>query len=861
MDYYASQRPSASGTVASGIADPRWQRSLRTLRSIWPFIALAIVQATLAVISLQMLSALRSFSTGESQWSKGQKDAIYALSDYATTGNASAYGQFQKGLRIPMSDMQARKLIEARGSNAEIQAALLLKEGRNELAEIKELFWLTGYFKNTDLVAPLLEKWQASDGALMELQSLGNLIHASLQIGPPTLTLQRGWLAQLNTLQSQLSALEQEFSNALNMSARKLKASLLWLNIGGALLMLVLLMWHTSRLKRDTEQVENTLDMVSQRATTTLAAIGDAVITTNAAGDVLYMNKAAEQLLGASLHQLFLRNLAERMRTPPANLESYLVQDAILDALSGKALVNEAIFTIYDSHRRARQVKMAYTPIGTHTGTVEAVFVFHDVSQEQTFIRELAWQATHDQLTGLVNRYEFERRLGLVLAQPHGPEGPAGAIMYLDLDQFKVINDTGGHSAGDAMLRAISTMLQHGLRAEDTLARVGGDEFAVLLENCPFDLAKELAEQIRDAAQHLRIQWGERSLSSSISIGLVKLCAPLDSVEEVFRVADMACFGAKQRGRNVVYAYDPAVDQEIARYVGEMEWVERIKTALESDQFILHAQPIHALNNSAEAAAGHGLHVEVQIRMRMPDGSVISPVHFIPAAERYGLMPLVDRWVVNKSLETLAAMQKAWHVMPISCCAINLSGTTLGDEKLLDFLRHQIELHGINPRILCFEITETAAITHLPNAIRLVKSLKDMGCKFSMDDFGAGVSSFASLKNLPVDFLKIDGAIVADMQREPAHRAMVEAINHLGHALGMKTIAEFAATPEIVEMLRDMGVDYAQGYATGAPKPFPGANASPAANEVAAVASSSAASARLGSPAPNLPLSIARGLI
>lgn len=248
--------------------------------------------------------------------------------------------------------------------------------------------------------------------------------------------------------------------------------------------------------------------------------------------------------------------------------------------------------------------------------------------------------------------------------------------------------------------------------------------------------------------------------------------------------------------------------------------MERIKTALENNQFILHAQPIVALNPVADRLAGGGLHVEIQLRMRMPDGSLISPIHFIPAAERYGLMPLVDRWVVNKTLETLAAIQKAWQVMPITCCAINLSGTTLGDERLLDFLRYHIELHNIDPQILCFEITETAAISNLPNAIRLIKALKTQGCKFSLDDFGAGVSSFGSLKNLPVDYLRMDGAIVADIIREPAHRSMVEAINHLGHALGMHTIAEFAATPEIVDMLATIGVDYAQGYAAGAPKPF-----------------------------------------
>ncbi|MFG5775959.1 putative bifunctional diguanylate cyclase/phosphodiesterase [Comamonas sp. J-3] len=848
MDYYASQRPSPlSSQAAKDVASP-FVRVLRTLGSVWPFIALAIVQTALAIGSLQMLGALRAFSSAENQWSKGQKDAVYALSHYATTGNVEAYEQFHQGLRVPMSDMQARKLIEAEGRKAYPQASLLLLQGGNEPEEIKGLIWLSERLRDTDMMRTLMERWRNSDEALLELQTLAGNIHSSVQLGAPSHEQQQSWLAQINALQKQLASAEQNFSQQLGDASRGLKVVLWAINIGGALAMLVLLMWHTSRLQRDTKDAEDELGVVSERATTTLAAIGDAVITTNEAGDVLYLNKAAEQLLGSSTEQLLMRNLADQLRAPPAEPGAPMVQAAILDALSGKALSSDTLFTIYDSHQRARQIKIAYTPIGAHTGTQEAVFVFHDVSQEQTFMRELAWQATHDQLTGLVNRYEFERRLGLLLQQPAQADNCRGAMMYLDLDQFKVINDTSGHSAGDAMLRAISTMLQHGLRAEDTLARVGGDEFAILLEHCPFEVAVELAEQIRDAAQHVRLQWGERSLSSSISIGLVKLVAPLDSVEEVFRVADMASYGAKQRGRNTVYAYDPLVDQEIARHVGEMEWLERIKAALENDLFILHAQPIQALNSAADQTAGHGQHIEIQMRMRMPDGSLISPVHFIPAAERYGLMPLVDRWVVSKTLATLAQMQKDWPVMPISCCAINLSGTTLGDEKLLDFLRHQIEQHGVNPRILCFEITETAAITHLPNAIRLVKALKALGCKFSMDDFGSGVSSFGSLKNLPVDFLKIDGAIVADMRREPAHRAMVEAINHLSHALGMKTIAEFAATPEIVDMLRQMGVDYAQGYAIGAPKPFPGVSATPAVAAQAVASAQTSANTALSSP-------------
>lgn len=796
------------------------------LLSIWPFVALALVQTVLAISSLHILGAMRAFSSGESQWSKGQKDATYALARYAVSGDPAAYKQFHQGLHIPISDMQARLTLEDQGFAARPQASLLLLQGHNEPEEINALIWLTVYFKHTDTIGQLLARWRDSDEPLQELQTLAGDIYACLQLAPPTTEQKQSWLAQINALQIQLSEAEKAFNKVLGETSRTLNAWLWSINVGIAVAMLSLLMGHTWRLQRKTARAENALDMVSERASTTLAAIGEAVITTDAAGRVTYMNRAAEELLGIPLEQLFSCELALHMHAAPPfdNTDKdqaiALVQTAISEALTGRLHPRDTIFRLYDAQYYAREVKLAFTPIGDHAGTTEAVFVLHDVSQEQTYIRELAWQATHDQLTGLVNRYEFERLLGVLLAQTGFVNSHDNAIMYLDLDQFKVINDTAGHLAGDAMLRAISAMLQSCLRTGDTLARVGGDEFAILLTHCPFEEAQRLAEHIRDAAQNVRIQWGERSLSAGISIGLVKLASPLASVEEVLRVADMASYGAKQRGRNTVYAYDPGVDQEIARYVGEMEWVERIKSALDGGHFCLYAQSIGALSAVADELVGGGLHIEVQIRMRLPDGNIISPVLFIPAAERYGLMPMVDRWVVKQSLQTLAHLHKTEQSPPISCCAINLSGTSLGDERLLGFLQEQIALYGVDPHILCFEITETAAITHLPNAIRLVNALKALGCRFSMDDFGAGVSSFSSLKNLPVDFLKIDGAIVKDMLSEPAHRAMVEAINHLGHALGMKTIAEFASTPEIVDALRSMGIDYAQGYAIGRPQPF-----------------------------------------
>lgn len=817
---------------------PKRKRSL--LLSIWPFVALAIVQTVLAISSLHILGAMRAFSSGESQWSKGQKDATYALARYAASGEPIAYEQFHQGLHIPMSDMRARLMLEDRGYAARPEAALLLLQGHNEPEEINALIWLTVYFKNTESIGQLLARWQDADEPLQELQTLAGDMYACLQIAPATPEQKQSWLAQINGLQIQLSEAERAFNKVLGDTSRAMNKWLWSINIGIALAMLSLLMVHTWRLQRKTARAEDALDLVSERASTTLAAIGEAVITTDAAGHVMYMNRAAEELLGENLEQLVTTELVQHIHAPPVfvggdrDTAIPLVQTAIADALQGREHPRDTIFRLYDAQYHVREVKLAFTPIGDDTGTTEAVFVLHDVSQEQSYIRELAWQATHDQLTGLVNRYEFERLLGVLLAQvKQADAGPADhAIMYLDLDQFKVINDTAGHIAGDAMLRAMSAMLQRCLRTGDTLARVGGDEFAILLTQCSFDEAKHIAEQIRDAAQNVRIQWGERSLSAGISIGLVKLAAPLASVEEVLRVADMASYGAKQRGRNNVYAYDPGVDQEIARYVGEMEWVERIKAALEGGHFCLYAQSIVALSPAADDIAGGGLHIEVQIRMRLPDGNIISPVLFIPAAERYGLMPMVDRWVVKQTLRTLVHLQKTGQSPAISCCAINLSGTSLGDERLLDFLQEQIAFYGVDPGTLCFEITETAAITHLPNAIRLVKALKALGCRFSMDDFGAGVSSFGSLKNLPVDFLKIDGAIVADMLNEPAHRAMVDAINHLGHALGMKTIAEFASTPEIVDTLRSMDIDYAQGYAVGRPQPFSDLITAPATNRL-----------------------------
>jgi len=358
-------------------------------------------------------------------------------------------------------------------------------------------------------------------------------------------------------------------------------------------------------------------------------------------------------------------------------------------------------------------------------------------------------------------------------------------------------------------------MLQSHLREGDTLARLGGDEFGILLKDCPAGPSARIAEQLRQAAQKLRLQWEGQQLSTGLSIGMVQLIPALTSIQEAMRVADMACYRAKEGGRNQVFIYQPE-DIEMIRREGEMDWVRRLRLALEHNRFQLYAQAIRALHGTGD----EGLHMEVLLRLQEEDGQLVAPGIFIPAAERYGMMPAVDRWVVEHTLKALAQHQRTPGSMPLHTCAINLSGASLGDDALLKFIRTALTESGLDARILCFEITETSAISHLPNAVRLMKELRQLGCRFALDDFGAGMSSFTYLKHLPVNYLKIDGAFVKDMLQDVTSRAMVETIHRIGHVMGKRTIAEFAESEAIVAALRDIGVDYAQGYAVAKPVPL-----------------------------------------
>ncbi len=549
-------------------------------------------------------------------------------------------------------------------------------------------------------------------------------------------------------------------------------------------------------------------------AQVTLAAIADAVIATDMEGRITYCNMVAETLLGQrSVH----------IRNWPLVVACRIFDEATgheIDDLVGPALRGEpspaagSVLFLQRLDGKVVPIDQSVAPIRNPDGAiVGAVLVLHDVSEGRRQAAQLSHQANHDALTGVMNRREFERQLSLLINA--GDTARQHAVMYLDLDQFKVINDTCGHAAGDELICLVSTILQQRLREGDLLARLGGDEFGVVLKHCQIDDACRIAELLRQCVADIRFSWGSQSFAIGVSVGLVMIGSGTTTLKEVMKAADAACYMAKEKGRNRIHLFSED-DEELSLRQTEMAWVARIKTALAHDRFCLYSQAIVALQGEPDSHVG--AHVEILLRMLDDDGRIVAPMAFIPAAERYDLMIQIDRWVIRNTFRMLAATKNLpGHA--IATCAINLSGGSIGDEQFVEFVLEQQRLHAVSWKVVCFEITETAAIANLSKAALLIARLRGLGCRFSLDDFGAGMSSFGYLKHLPVDYLKIDGSFVKDMLTDATDRAMVAAINQIGHVMGKQTIAEFVENQAIMECLRAIGVDYAQGLGVSRPEP------------------------------------------
>ncbi|WP_065760845.1 EAL domain-containing protein [Pseudomonas defluvii] len=785
----------------------------KLLGIIWPFVAVVLFQALLGSISLYALSAVRGYVGGESLWSKGQKDAIYYLTLYADSGDQAAFEKYQRAIAVPMGGHELRTALDL--PTPDIAAARKgMLQGGNHPDDVSSVIWLYLNFRHVSYLEKAIQLWAVGDGFVQQLDTLAQEIRQGFARGKASARKVADWKARIASINEGVAPAAKAFSDALSEGSRVLLRLLLFINVATALFLIALAWKRSHKLLVQRQAFASALQVEKERAQVTLASIGDGVITTDVDGCITYMNPAAEQLTHWDAQQA--------QGLPLAALFNLLDEHAEKDSLT---LIEHILNgTLHEGGEHAKliqrldgstvSVALVGAPILNEGRISGVVVVLHDMTQERQYIANLSWQATHDALTGLANRREFEFRLEQALAGLSRSTA-RHSLLFLDLDQFKLVNDTSGHAAGDELLRHICALLQGGLREGDTLARLGGDEFGILLENCPPEQAERIAENLRQTVQSLHFVWKGRPFMTTVSIGLVPLSQPPATLEASLRAADMACYMAKEKGRNRVQVYH-ADDTELSMRVGEMAWIQRLHVALEENRFCLYSQEIAALGEPGNA----GGHLEILLRLHDESGRTILPDSFIPAAERYGLMTALDRWVVRNVFQVIREALDRPRQGPLAMCAINLSGSSIGDDNFLEYLHRMFSEFSIPPQLVCFEITETSAIANLGSAIRFINDLKGLGCRFSLDDFCAGMSSFAYLKHLPVDFLKIDGSFVKDMLDDPINRAMVEVINHIGHVMGKRTIAEFVETPLIEQALREIGVDYAQGYLIERPTVF-----------------------------------------
>ncbi len=559
------------------------------------------------------------------------------------------------------------------------------------------------------------------------------------------------------------------------------------------------------------KKAETAVFQAKERAQVTLQSIGDAVITTDSEGRIDYMNPVAESLTGwesreaQSLLISDIFTVVDEATLAPS-------ESPVMRCLREGRVLGLAEHTITVA-RRAQEITIqdSAAPIRDRAGNlIGAVMVFHDISKERRLHRALHYQASHDALTGLINRREFDNRLAAAVESIRADSSCRHALLYLDLDQFKLVNDTCGHPAGDLLLKQITGVLQSRVRTEDTLARLGGDEFGILLQSCSLDQALRIAETLRQAIRDYRFTWQDGLYAVGVSIGIVEITHDTPTVANVMSAADVACYAAKDQGRNRVQLYAPDNVPERHR---EMQWVSKLTRACDEGRFEIFFQPIVPIGANRHEYE----HFELMLRLRDESGALVLPAEFIPAAERYNVMPSIDRWVVGQVLDQLV-YRGGIGIKPFTV-AVNLSGTSLNDERFLEFLIAELGARDLPPGAMCFEITETAAIANLGNVVHFMRELKARGCRFALDDFGSGLSSFMYLKTLPVDYLKIDGQFIENVVRDPVDRSMVEAIGQIGRAMGIHTIAERVESVEVLVELGRLGIGFAQGYHIAAPQP------------------------------------------
>lgn len=575
------------------------------------------------------------------------------------------------------------------------------------------------------------------------------------------------------------------------------------------------LLSHKNELLTALEKVsasELALSVEKERAEVTLHSITDTVVTVDINKDIVFLNPAGEKLLDSTS-----KNVSGKKFNQVFNIVEESTGEAIDDPLQKCFATGETVrlpehFSLIVQTGLVVSIEASIAPMKSEIGDLMgAVIVIQDVSYNRRLTKQLSYQASHDLLTGLYNRRKFEEYLEEILINVR-EEDRHHSLFYLDLDNFKIVNDTCGHVAGDELLKQLPSLFHDILRTGDVVARLGGDEFGVILENCGLKQAVSIADKIRQKIKAYRFVWDDRTFEIGVSIGVIAINSDNAEMSQVLSSADVACYAAKDSGRNRVHVYEPS-DEAVKEQYGQMLWTARISKALEEERFKLYHQPIVGVTDNSMN------HLEILLRMIDEEGNIIPPGAFIPAAERYGLMPKIDRWVIHEVFSFIARNDPSDPIMGTDrVIAINLSGDSINDDKLLDYILQQKTKFDISLSNICFEVTETFAIRYLSKATLFINSLKKHGCQFALDDFGSGLSSFAYLKNLPVDYLKIDGSMVKGISEDEVDKTMVMSIQNIGNVMNLLTIAEHVENEATMEVLKEIGVNYVQGYYLGRPE-------------------------------------------
>ncbi len=760
---------------------------------------LGVLAISFPLLVIQIQSGVTAYLAGESAWSRGQLEAVRYIYAYASNGRQDDLEQARLWLDIPLGDLSARLALDQPVADDEAAYDGFFR-GQNHPHDIPKMIWLYKLAHNAPYVNDAIEAWRNSDPYIRELDAILLRLESAWQRGAISLPQRRLLLEQLAATNAELAYHANAFRRAMSRASRALETILsltsmvFFVLLGGFAVLIIM------RLTQNLRQSE-----FKFRSTFERAAIG--ILQLDARARVIEANRAACETLAYEMEDIRFKHFSDLLE--PTLSDHVSAASAFKPESDNDSHTAEHRMRAGDGSIIWAKLTTSRLQAGRKSGA-RFIVILEDVSESHRLTEELNYQASHDELTGLINRRAFMKYLEEALHRAQN-EHFVHALCFIDLDRFKIVNDTSGHEVGDHLLRQVTGEISRHLRKGDLFARLGGDEFGLILDCCDPESAAEIAETIRNSLTEKPFVWEDRSFSIGCSIGIAPITASSHDALELLRAADSACHLAKEQGRSrVLLAKED--DQALAARRQQMEWLERIRKAIQEERLMLYAQRITALQDE------DNLNYEILLRMRNEEGEIVPPGAFLPAAERFGIADLVDRWVIENTFASLKAHSE--HLSALHRCHINISGNSFDQEGFAAFVEARLtEAPELAPKI-CFEITETAAVRNLAEVRQFMTRMESLGCRFALDDFGSGLSSFGYLKQLPVDCLKIDGAFVRNIADNKTDRAMVKAINDIAHTLEKETVAEFAENQASVDILKSLGVDYAQGYHLHRPEPL-----------------------------------------